>query len=271
MSYPADKTASLFLLKAHGWYIYVSCRRPIDFTPIDDLFPSSRFPQAKHSIPLKLKMDFEHGPYRGPTVLAVLWALECLSLVVVLLRVYCKRCISRACGWDDGVICVSLVSSSTLLSQANTIDHYAAQALHLAAGGLYTRSVTMGVAGRHIDELKEPSRTIEGMVLFAIAQTVGTVCLSLSKTSFAISLIRISPCQNMKCFLCFLIFTLNFVMLGCSSIYLLQCQPIGAIWDVSLRPTATCWPQSLVTGLASTSHSTNLRSTLLVGRNADKV
>ncbi|PLB36855.1 uncharacterized protein BDW47DRAFT_132474 [Aspergillus candidus] len=200
-------------------------------------------------------MSFENGPYKGLTVLAVMWVLVSLSFVVILLRVYCKRCISRACGWDDVMACAALVSTPNPLCQAGRIDHYAAQVLHIVSGAIYTRTVTMGVAGRHLDDLKDQSRTNEAMVLFGIGQSIGVVCLSLSKTSFAISLIRISPCRVMKGFLWFLIVTMNFVMLGSASIYMIQCQPPAALWDTSLRRTGTCWPQTLVTILTTTSHA----------------
>ncbi|PKY01116.1 hypothetical protein P168DRAFT_284659 [Aspergillus campestris IBT 28561] len=200
-------------------------------------------------------MSLASGPYKGPTVLAVMWVLVSLSSVVILLRVYCKRCISRACGWDDAIACAALVSTSNSLFQAGRIDHYAAQVLHIVSGAIYTRTVTMGVAGRHLDDLKDQSRTNEAMVLFGVGQTIGIVCLSLSRTSFAISLIRVSPCRVMKGFLWFLIVTMNFLMLGSASIYMIQCQPPAALWDTSLRQTGTCWSQNLVTILTTTSHA----------------
>lgn len=214
-------------------------------------------------------MSFENGPYKGLTVLAVMWVLVSLSFVVILLRVYCKRCISRACGWDDVMACAALVSTPNPLCQAGRIDHYAAQVLHIVSGAIYTRTVTMGVAGRHLDDLKDQSRTNEAMVLFGIGQSIGVACLSLSKTSFAISLIRISPCRVMKGFLWFLIVTMNFVMLGSASIYMIQCQPPAALWDTSLRRTGTCWPQTLVTILTTTSHGTNPSFMFLVSCNTD--
>lgn len=49
----------------------------------------------------------------GPMLNAVLWVQIVVGIIFVCLRLYTRRMILRNVGWDDYLICISMVSNET--------------------------------------------------------------------------------------------------------------------------------------------------------------
>ncbi|KAJ5831934.1 hypothetical protein N7474_000245, partial [Penicillium riverlandense] len=173
------------------------------------------------------------GQNEGPTILATIWVLLVVPGLVMALRLYCKVMVSKSYGWDDLVICLSW----TLL---------------LVYTVLCTCSVQMGVAGRHIHTIAEPSKVPPGLELLYIGFVIVIIACVLAKTSFAITLLRIVTKAWMKVFLWFVIITMNLIMWLCAICYLLQCKPAAALWNAKLMATAECWPTHIFETIALT-------------------
>ncbi|OGM46628.1 hypothetical protein ABOM_004648 [Aspergillus bombycis] len=170
---------------------------------------------------------------QGPTILAVCWILVLIPALIVALRMYCKVMLNRGFGWDDLVICLALV-------------------LLLVYTALTTRGVQMGVIGKHVGDIDDPSKTPGALKLIYIGMIICIISCVLSKTSFAITLLRIVTRPWQKAILWFIIVSMNIIMWLCAICYLLQCKPAAALWNAELMPTADCWPSYIFQTIALT-------------------
>ncbi|KAB8235904.1 uncharacterized protein BDW43DRAFT_317861 [Aspergillus alliaceus] len=170
---------------------------------------------------------------QGPTILAVCWILVSTPALIVILRMYCKVRLNRGFGWDDLVICLALV-------------------LLLVYTGLTTRGVQMGVIGKHAGNIDDPSKIPGALKLIYIGMVIAIISCVLSKTSFAITLLRIVTSTWQKAILWFIIISMNIIMWLCAICYLLQCKPTEALWNSELMPTADCWPSHIFETIALT-------------------
>lgn len=103
----------------------------------------------------------------------------------------------------------------------------------------------MDVIGQHVDAIQDPSMIPPALKLVYIAFIIAIIGCVLSKTSFAITLLRIVTQLWMKVVLWVIIISMNIVMWLCAVCYLLQCNPAAALWDTRLMATAKCWPTSV--------------------------
>ncbi|GAB1197797.1 hypothetical protein APSETT444_007100 [Aspergillus pseudonomiae] len=170
---------------------------------------------------------------QGPTILAVCWILVLIPALIVALRMYCKVMLNRGFGWDDMVICLALV-------------------LLLVYTALTTRGVQMGVIGKHVGDIDDPSQTPGALKLIYIGMIICIISCVLSKTSFAITLLRIVTSTWQRAILWFIIISMNIIMWLCAICYLLQCKPAAALWNAELMPTADCWPSYIFQTIALT-------------------
>ncbi|KAF7588697.1 hypothetical protein BBP40_005296 [Aspergillus hancockii] len=171
---------------------------------------------------------------QGPTILAVCWILVLVPALIVVLRMYCKVImLNRGFGWDDIVITLALV-------------------LLLIYTGLTTRGVQMGVIGKHVDDIDDQTKVPGALKLIYIGMVICVISCVLSKTSFAITLLRIVTRTWQKTVLWFIIISMNLIMWLCAICYLLQCKPTEALWNAELMPTAKCWPTHIFQTIALT-------------------
>ena len=68
--------------------------------------------------------------------------------------------------------------------------------------------------------------------------TTTLTAISLTKTAFAVTLLRLTTGKN-KVFVCFLIITLNISMAVSAMIPWIQCKPLNARWDPTVK--GVCW------------------------------
>lgn len=107
---------------------------------------------------------------------------------------------------------------------------------------LITKAVQMGVVGRHVFAIENEEVIPPALKLVYISFVIMIIGCVLSKTSFAITLLRIVTKTWMKVLLWVIIITMNAIMWLCAVCYLAQCKPASALWDTKLLATAQCWP-----------------------------
>ncbi|KAJ5973252.1 hypothetical protein N7481_010462 [Penicillium waksmanii] len=173
------------------------------------------------------------GQNQGPIILAVCWVLVLVPGLVLALRIWCKTALSRGLGWDDLVVGLAWV-------------------LQLVYTVLITKAVQLGVIGKHVEAIEDPSIIPPALKLVYISFVIVIIGCVLSKTSFAITLLRIVTQVWMKVFLWFIIITMNSIMWLCAVCYLAQCKPAAALWNTKLMATAQCWPTSIFENIALT-------------------
>jgi hypothetical protein len=115
---------------------------------------------------------------------------------------------------------------------------------------LITKSVNMGVIGRHIFAIEDPEVIPPALKLLYISFVIIIIGCVFSKTSFAFTLMRIVTKTWMKVLLWFIIVTMNAIMWLCAICYLAQCKPAAALWDAKLLATAKCWPTEVFETIA---------------------
>ncbi|KXX74617.1 hypothetical protein MMYC01_208452 [Madurella mycetomatis] len=160
----------------------------------------------------------------GPYLLHVVWSLAALSGLFLGLRVYCKLWRGRQLWWDDHVLVaswVTLVVSAVLQSVG----------VHYGLGMSYTDLYQQGT----ISDVSKYSY-IGGF--FSILATCW------SKTSVAISLLRIATGREMRWFIWFIIITVNLVLGSNGVIQWVQCWPIRKLWIWELE--GSCLPASVI-------------------------
>lgn len=110
----------------------------------------------------------------------------------------------------------------------------------------------MGVIGKHVSDISHPELIPPALKLLYISFLIIIIGCVLSKTSFAITLLRIVLHTWMKVLLWFIIVSMNAIMWLCAVCYLLQCKPAAALWDTKLMATAQCWPTNVFETIALT-------------------
>lgn len=97
--------------------------------------------------------------------------------------------------------------------------------------------------GKHIDSVTGDT-LIRTMLLGAVAQMLSILGATWSKTSFAVTLLRLTVVSHVRYLVWFIIVSLNVFSTFTAFLPLFQCTPIGR----SFNPTVegTCWDRTLV-------------------------
>ncbi|KAF7715364.1 Uncharacterized protein PECH_001429 [Penicillium ucsense] len=176
-------------------------------------------------------MTAETAQDQGPKILVVCWILVIVPGLILGLRVYCKVMLSRGFGWDDATILL-------------------AWTLQLIYTAMITQSVHLGVVGKHVNSIPDRDAIPEALKLVYISFVIIIIGCVLSKTSFALTLLRIVTKTWMKVLLWHIIISMNAIMWLCAICYLIQCSPTAALWDTRLMKTAKCWPNIVFEAIA---------------------
>ncbi|KAK3988972.1 hypothetical protein QBC44DRAFT_397239 [Cladorrhinum sp. PSN332] len=168
----------------------------------------------------------------GPDVVAVAWALWTFAAAFLSVRIYCKHVSGRGLWWDDRFL-------------------LAAQFMHLISCALISSMVENHHYGKH--PWDRPATSTPETILTMTRTTVTVTAAAWSKTSFAITLLRIAK-GWVKWLVWFIIITMN-VALGLNAmISWVACQPIQKSWDPTLP--GTCIPSAITAlGYLSGSYS----------------
>ncbi|KAK4120726.1 hypothetical protein N657DRAFT_648913 [Parathielavia appendiculata] len=155
-------------------------------------------------------------------MLWAIWSLTIAAAVFLALRLYCKLSRGRLLWWDDYFLIASWV-------------------LVLASSAMLTEGVKYGI-GLFWEDM-EPEKLPVVLILSYGAGLGGTVAAAWSKTSFAVTLLRIST-GWVKWAIWFIIVSVN-IVLGVSGLILwIQCWPIPKLWLYDMA--GTCWPKTTV-------------------------
>ncbi|KAK0712928.1 hypothetical protein B0T26DRAFT_741822 [Lasiosphaeria miniovina] len=167
--------------------------------------------------PFKVRQMEDYGPQINFSI----WLLTALSAAFLALRVYCKFLRHRGLWWDDHVLIgswFSLVVSSIFISV----------------------SVNMGF-GRPLTQFDFRNLDIF-LLLTNMAGTFSILSALWSKTSFAITVLRISSGWT-KILVWFIIITVNISLGGAIALTWCQCTPIAKTWQPRLP--GSCWPKMI--------------------------
>lgn len=98
--------------------------------------------------------------------------------------------------------------------------------------------------GRHLDSVPSNDVAVAGRLLF-VAEFFAILAVAVSKTSFAVTLLRFVLERWHKILLWGVIASVNLAMWSCAVLLLAQCQPTRKLWNIVLD--GSCWPRSVYT------------------------
>lgn len=160
---------------------------------------------------------------RGPRLLVVCCMLVALAGLFLGLRIYCKVIRQKGIWWDDWVMMAAWIAL-------------------LAAGCFNARLVSLGF-GRHMNTISEHNRDIIGFQTVFVGM-FSILALSLSKTSFCLTLLRLLVDSRMSWLLWFIIVTVN---VGLNMVWIIgfvKCSPMSKAWEPTVE--GHCWPKAAV-------------------------
>lgn len=158
---------------------------------------------------------------RGTRLDAVCWSLVAASAILLFLRVYSKLWSRRGLWWDDHFLLISWFS----LVIAVSINSY------IVSLGFGQRMAT--ISDDNLAKIK--LNTI-------IVAAFGIIATTTGKTSFAITLYRITTERWMKYFLIFVIITINVSMNLVWIFGLAKCTPFEKVYRSNVP--GTCWDKN---------------------------
>jgi hypothetical protein len=109
---------------------------------------------------------------------------------------------------------------------------------------LTTASCQFGI-GQHLSEISPDDLPI-GLKLLYIGRFFGIVAVTTSKTSFAVTLLRLAVKSWQRYVVWFIIVTLNVIMWLCAIFLFVQCSPVEKAWLLSVP--GTCWDSRITIG-----------------------
>ncbi|ATZ55790.1 hypothetical protein BCIN_12g03500 [Botrytis cinerea B05.10] len=169
----------------------------------------------------------------GGKGLAVIWALNAVSITIVIARCMTQRFIIRQLGLSDALVVVSMCTISSMAALITVQYHYG--------------------WGRHYAYL-DPFDRIEAMKYNAIGQSFGVMGSTFGRMSFIILMIQLFGTSKLKHAALWTLFWVQFIP-NCIVVVTLyvQCSDIRSLWDTSI--ISSCWPESYQTyiGYAHTS------------------
>ncbi|KAK0638990.1 hypothetical protein B0T16DRAFT_338091 [Cercophora newfieldiana] len=161
----------------------------------------------------------------GPYLLRVIWVLAGLSTTLLGLRLFSKLWRRRPLWWDDHVLVAAWISLMVSIAlQTAGVHHGLGRPYHTMDDD---RLVTMGV--------------------LSISAGFGSIlATSWSKTSFALSLLRISTTGRVRIAVWVIIISTNLVFGALGLMQWIQCWPFAKLWNSKME--GSCWPSYIFQG-----------------------
>ncbi|XDG08484.1 hypothetical protein ABKA04_008099 [Annulohypoxylon sp. FPYF3050] len=182
-------------------------------------------------------MDAHHDvPNLGPNLMVGLWLCCSLACVFLSLRLYAKFKRHVSLQHDDYLLIVSWI-------------------VQLVCNILVSINVAVGFGKHTKDAVEEygPGNQVAVTLRETIVGFLMTLAISWSKTSFAITLLRIMQ-GKMRTFLWVIIISMNVLMtIGALSLFL-QCSPVAKSWDEAI-PGVCVHEFNMVAGMFSSAYS----------------
>ncbi|KAI0387453.1 hypothetical protein F5Y04DRAFT_274306 [Hypomontagnella monticulosa] len=167
-------------------------------------------------------VDDPNVPDNGPQVNRTIWACAAIATLFLGLRVACKWRRRSNLWWDDWILIASLA--------------------YLLAGCCIV-SVNIAHGFGKLDKDINPANLNSIGLLSTIMGTLYTMSSAWSKTSFAISLLRIAT-PRLKILVWFLMVSMNIFMHAGTIINWITCHPVQKLWDHYAK--GSCWPKEVV-------------------------
>ncbi|XRM36525.1 hypothetical protein ABZX51_000024 [Aspergillus tubingensis] len=178
----------------------------------------------------------ESGGSNAPGILAAVSTLTGLSTLVLWLRCYVRGYLLRRFNAEEYIITVAW------LCAVGVLVCFVLEAQH--GVGRFSKDIT-----------DEDEQVLSKLVYYhSIIVMVG---LSLVKISLAVFLRRFSSTILSKALVGSIIFLVAFTI-ACGLTLILQCIPVAAAWDTSLRPHARCFDNDTYTAIGLWNSITNL-------------
>ena len=159
---------------------------------------------------------------QGPKLNGAIWALTAFAGLFLAVRVYCKFWRNRGLWWDDAFLIGAWVCITVECALLSAMTH-------------------LGY-GLHIWDF--PLQNMGPLlVLVNIAGTFSSTAAIWSKTSFAITLLKLTD-GRIKALLWFVIVSMNIAM-GLTALFpWVSCTPIQKAWDLNVP--GTCWKPTVM-------------------------
>jgi len=160
----------------------------------------------------------------GPKLNAVIWTLTAVSAVFLALRLYCRAVMARVLWWDDWLLLAAWVA---IFAECIVVSV----------------TVSMGF-GKHSWDI--PFQDLGGIFkVFSVASTL-SICASVwSKTSFALTILRLTT-GWLRMVIWGLIISMNVFMGVTALINFIHCWPLDKLWDLTGAVPGSCWPIEVV-------------------------
>ncbi|TLD33715.1 hypothetical protein PspLS_00016 [Pyricularia sp. CBS 133598] len=164
------------------------------------------------------------GENLGPKADAVSWTLVAFTTIFLLLRLYCKWLKSNRLWWDDWLLILSYM-------------------LFVTAGVIFSVNVKHGM-GVHVCELAvtRPQELSTIALLSLVTGAISIMATIWSKTSFALTLLRITEDKWLKITLWTIVAVLNVSMSISAILTIVQCNPVQKSWDIFVD--GYCWREA---------------------------
>lgn len=178
---------------------------------------------------------------RGQLAMIIIWILLVISGIFLGLRIYCRSRGGGKLWWDDWVIILAFVCCSSTLSQADlgpSLTCVYRQVFSCVDHGVGTAMISLGV-GKHIAEV-DPANLPMLHVLNRVGSTFAIVGCALTKTSWALTMIRIVRATRdcMRVLVWCLLVSVNVLMDVGVILNFLQCDDTGLTGNPS---EMWCW------------------------------
>jgi len=160
----------------------------------------------------------------GPKLNIVIWTLTGVSAVFLALRLYCRAVMAKVLWWDDWLLVAAWVA---IFAECIVVSI----------------TVSMGF-GKHSWDI--PFEDLPKIFkVFSVAGTL-SICASVwSKTSFALTILRLTNGWLRKVIWA-LIISMNVFMGVTALINYIHCWPLDKLWDFTGAVPGTCWPIEVV-------------------------
>ncbi|RAK83136.1 oxidoreductase [Aspergillus costaricaensis CBS 115574] len=178
----------------------------------------------------------ESGGSNAPGILAAVGTLTGLSTLVLWLRCYVRGYLLRRFNAEENIITVAW------LCAVGVLVCFVLEAQH--GVGRFSKDIT-----------DEDEQVLSKLVYYH--SVIVMVGLSLVKISLAVFLRRFSSTLLSKALVGSIIFLVAFTI-ACGLTLILQCIPVAAAWDTSLRPHARCFDNDTYTAIGLWNSITNL-------------
>ncbi|KAI2996362.1 hypothetical protein CBS147346_9372 [Aspergillus niger] len=183
-----------------------------------------------------LSLRDESGGSNAPGILAAVGTLTGLSTLVLWLRCYVRGYLLRRFNAEEYIITVAW------LCAVGVLVCFVLEAQH--GVGRFSKDIT-----------DEDEQVLSKLVYYH--SLIVMVGLSLVKISLAVFLRRFSSSLLSKALVGSIIFLVAFTI-ACGLTLILQCIPVAAAWDTSLRPHARCFDSDTYTAIGLWNSITNL-------------